>query len=129
MLKAVLFDLDGTLLPMDEPVFIDKYGELLAEKLSKLGYDRLVLSDAFWKGFENMYSNDGSKTNGEVFWNTFTTYFGDDAIKYKEIVLDYFANEFLGTKCKTEENPLAKTIVNFVKENNLYNTCEICFNL
>ena len=33
-IKAVLFDLDGTLLPMDMDVFINSYFGLLARKLA-----------------------------------------------------------------------------------------------
>ena len=33
MIKAVLFDLDGTLLPMDEEIFIKDYFERLSKKL------------------------------------------------------------------------------------------------
>ena len=33
-IKAVLFDLDGTLLPMDQDIFVKSYFGLLAKKLS-----------------------------------------------------------------------------------------------
>ena len=39
MIKAILFDLDGTLLPMDEPAFIAKYAKLITEKFESLGYE------------------------------------------------------------------------------------------
>ena len=35
--KAVLFDLDGTLLPMDQDAFTKGYFKLLAKKLSPHG--------------------------------------------------------------------------------------------
>ena len=38
-ITTVLFDLDGTLLPMDQDVFIKKYFGLLAQKLAPFGYD------------------------------------------------------------------------------------------
>jgi len=38
-LKAVLFDLDGTLLPMDQDVFTKGYFKLLAKKLVPHGYE------------------------------------------------------------------------------------------
>ena len=34
MIKAILFDLDGTLLPMDQDTFIKAYFGLLAKKLA-----------------------------------------------------------------------------------------------
>ena len=44
-LTTVLFDLDGTLLPMDQDIFIKKYFGLLAQKLAPHGYDpeKLIL--------------------------------------------------------------------------------------
>ena len=38
-IKAVMFDLDGTLLPMDQDVFIKAYFGGLVKKLVPLGYD------------------------------------------------------------------------------------------
>ena len=38
-ITTVLFDLDGTLLPMDQEIFIKKYFGLLAQKLAPHGYD------------------------------------------------------------------------------------------
>ena len=45
-IKAVLFDLDGTLLPMDQDSFIKTYFGLLARKLAPYGYEteKLVYS-------------------------------------------------------------------------------------
>ena len=37
MLKAVLFDLDGTLLPMNEETFIPKYLDLLSTRMDPKG--------------------------------------------------------------------------------------------
>ena len=38
--KTVLFDLDGTLLPMDQDAFTKGYFTLLVQKLAPHGYDR-----------------------------------------------------------------------------------------
>ena len=38
-IKAVLFDLDGTLLPMDQDVFLKSYLGSLSKKLAPAGYD------------------------------------------------------------------------------------------
>ena len=83
MLKAVLFDLDGTLLPMDEPVFIKRYGELLGIKTSKLGIDGHKLGNLIWTSMDRMNISDGSKSNDEIFNETFIELYGDEAKKYK----------------------------------------------
>jgi len=46
---AILFDLDGTLLPMDQDVFIGTYFASLAKKLSTVGYEPKQFVDAIWK--------------------------------------------------------------------------------
>ena len=38
-LKVILFDLDGTLLPMDQYVFVKAYFGLLAKNLSNKGFE------------------------------------------------------------------------------------------
>ena len=39
MYKNYLFDLDGTLLPLDEENFVKHYFALLGKKLASLGYN------------------------------------------------------------------------------------------
>ena len=38
-IKAVLFDLDGTLLPMDQEVFVKAYFKGLVTHLAPMGYE------------------------------------------------------------------------------------------
>ena len=60
MLKAVLFDLDGTLLPFDEKEFIKIYFKLLYDKVRPYGYtDFEALVNALNLGTLAMYKNDG----------------------------------------------------------------------
>ena len=49
-IKMVLFDLDGTLLPMDQDVFVKAYLGGLCKELAPLGYDPKVVADGIWKG-------------------------------------------------------------------------------
>ncbi len=43
--KTVLFDLDGTLLPIDQDAFTKGYFTLLVQKLAPHGYDPAALVD------------------------------------------------------------------------------------
>ena len=52
--KAVLFDLDGTLLPMDQDSFVKFYFGGLAKKLAPHGYDPQALIAAIWTGTKAM---------------------------------------------------------------------------
>ena len=48
--KMILFDLDGTLLPMDQDVFVKYYFGLLAKRLAPLGYESEKLIQSIWGG-------------------------------------------------------------------------------
>ena len=49
-ITTVLFDLDGTLLPMDQDLFTKKYFGALAAKLAPHGYDPEQLIKGVWAG-------------------------------------------------------------------------------
>ena len=67
-MNTVLFDLDGTLLPIDMKEFIDTYVELMTGflKSNDLNPDDIVPS--IWKATGAMEVNDGLITNEELFW-------------------------------------------------------------
>jgi len=73
-IKAVLFDLDGTLLPMDQDTFIKAYLGGMAKKLAPHGYNPDELVKAVYAGMKAMTTNDGSNTNEDAFWNAFTAF-------------------------------------------------------
>ena len=71
MIDTILFDLDGTLLPMDNDIFTKGYFKGLAAELIPFGYDAGTLVDAVWRGTAAMVKNDGARPNCEAFWQTF----------------------------------------------------------
>ena len=75
-LAAVLFDLDGTLLPMDQDVFTRAYFKLLAQRFAPEGYPPEEMIQAVWAGTAAMVKNDGSRTNEAAFWSRFEGVFG-----------------------------------------------------
>lgn len=93
-IKAVLFDLDATLLPMDQNEFIEEYFKSLSAKMAKYGYEPKKLIEAMWSGVEAMVLSTGEKTNEESFWDEFKTVFGDKALNDIEIHKDYYENDF-----------------------------------
>ena len=93
-LTTVLFDLDGTLLPMDEDVFIKNYFGKLVAKLAPFGYEPEKLIQAIWTGTKAMIMNDGAETNENVFWNTFMGIYGKESIKDIGIFEDFYRVEF-----------------------------------
>ena len=63
MIKNILFDLDGTLLPMDQDKFANGYFSRLVKKLAPLGYEPQKTVDGIWAGTAAMVKNDGKTTN------------------------------------------------------------------
>ena len=119
MLKAVLFDLDGTLLPMDQDRFTEYYFSLLAKRMASYGYDPKALIDTVWKGISAMMRNDGSRTNREAFWEVFSSVFGKDSPKDEPIFERFYMNEFQQVKSVCEPTPKAREIVSMLRENGI----------
>lgn len=93
-IKVVLFDLDGTLLPMDQETFIKEYFGRMAKKLAPHGYDPNQLVKAIYAGMGAMVGNDGSCTNENAFWKAFTGVLGDQVREDLPIFDEYYRNEF-----------------------------------
>ncbi len=94
MLKAVLFDLDGTLLPLDQDFFVQTYLRKLCAKMAHHGYDPAQLAKNIWTGTYAMIQNDGSKTNEQRFWDCFATTYGQDVRTDEPLFDEYYRNEF-----------------------------------
>ena len=118
-LKAVFFDLDGTLLPMDMDVFIKSYFSAISKKLAPFGYDPKELVGSIWQGTKAMIKNDGSKTNEEVFWESFVSYYGVDKLKDTVYFDKFYEENFDDLKAVCGFNPKSAEIVNSLKEKNL----------
>lgn len=120
-IKAVLFDLDGTLLSMDQDHFIETYLKMLAAHLAPHGYDPKEFAKALWKGTGAMILNNGEKLNEAVFWDVFTKLFPDRDLSAD---IKYF-DEFYETKFDfvkdvvVKDEPLSRETVDFVKAKGL----------
>ena len=116
MIKAVLFDLDGTLLPMDEEYFKKIYFGAVYKKIAYLGYTLDELLKVIWYGTKKMIQNDGSQTNEELFWKSFIEVHPDRLEENKENFVDFYSNIFptLGHTCGYQ--PLAKDFIKALKD-------------
>lgn len=119
MIKAIFFDLDGTLLPMDEDEFTKLYFKLLCKKLVPYGFNPEELINIIWTGTKAMIKNDGSKTNEELFWDIFVDHYGKESLKNKSEFDEFYVNEFKETSLVCKQNPLAKEIVRVAKSKGL----------
>lgn len=116
MIKTVIFDLDGTLLPMNQEEFLTAYFHKLVTKMAPYGYDAKELIKSVWTGTAAMVANDGSGTNEEKFWDTFTSIYGEEARKHEAVFEDFYQNEFQGVEDACGKNPLAKETIDLLKK-------------
>ena len=93
-IKAVLFDLDGTLLPMDQEKFIRGYFHALTAGMAKRGFEPERFSKALLYGVGAMMKNQGADTNENVFWTAFESIYGEPSRVKEELFLDFYNNEF-----------------------------------
>ena len=116
MIKAVLFDLDGTLLPMDEEYFKKIYFGEVYKKIAYLGYTLDELLKVIWYGTKAMIKNDGSQTNEELFWKSFIEVHPDRLEENKENFVEFYNTIFptLGHTCGYQ--PLAKDFIKALKD-------------
>jgi FMN phosphatase YigB (HAD superfamily) len=115
-LRYIFFDLDGTLLPMDQDHFIRTYFNALCSYMEPHGFEPQHFSRTIWKGTEAMFRNDGSQTNEALFWQAFVTGFGPDAIQYKPILDTFYHTHFPTVQSACGYDPQACKTISKLKE-------------
>lgn len=115
-IRYCLFDLDGTLLPMDQDIFVKSYFSRLATRLAPRGYDPKALIAAIWSGTKAMIKNDGSCTNEEAFWADFAGNFGAKARLDEPYFDEFYRTEFQQVRNDCGFNPQAASVVKKLKE-------------
>jgi FMN phosphatase YigB (HAD superfamily) len=92
--KAVLFDLDGTLLPMEQSVFIQEYLKEIS-----LAVQPAIEPDAFRQAllastWVMSSSNNPEYTNEEVFWRDFQARLGNKLTNVRPLLEDFYSEKF-----------------------------------
>lgn len=116
MIKMVFFDLDGTLLPMDQDVFTKAYFKGLVTKLLPHGYDPKALIDGIWAGTAAMVKNDGACTNEAAFWKCFAGIFGEKVREDEPVFQEFYEKEFQEAAACCGFAPEAKETVAAIKD-------------
>lgn len=116
MIKAVLFDLDATLLPMDQQAFTNTYFQRLAQKMAPHGYETDTFIQSVWRGTGAMVKNDGSRTNEEAFWECFFDIYGEKGKRDIPIFEEFYRVEFQTLKEVCGVNETARSLVDWLKE-------------
>lgn len=118
-ITTVLFDLDGTLLPMDQDTFIKAYLGGLVKVASPYGYEPSLLAKSIMAGTLAMFQNDGQKSNEDAFWASMATVYGDKIMTDAHIFDDYYRTDFQKVAEVCGCNPKANEAVKKVKAKGL----------
>lgn len=120
-IRHILFDLDGTLLPMVQDDFVKFYMPLLAKTYIAQGVkvDPQKFIKAVWAGYEAMVKNDGSRTNREAFWSFFDGQFPVSLEESERIALSFYNGDFNQAAAATRPTPLADQVVKAAKKKGL----------
>ena len=112
-IRHILFDLDGTLLPMVQDEFVRFYMPLLAKSYMEQGVsiDPKKFIGSVWAGYEAMVKNDGSRTNREAFWSYIDKDLPVPAKESERIALSFYGDAFNQAACTTSPTPVADQIV------------------
>lgn len=94
MISTVLFDLDGTLIHMDQDLFLKHYFGHISKHFAALGYDAKKFAKSLIKSVITMLKNDGKRLNCEVFWESFCALYGEDLTRDRDKFDRFYATDY-----------------------------------
>ena len=115
MIKMVLFDLDGTLLPMNQDLFIKEYFAGISKRLVSYGYDPKKLVYAIGEGTKAMFLNNGEDTNEMTYWNKFAEFYGENRSVIEPQFEEFYIKDFSKLKDTCGCNPKAREVLDLIK--------------
>ncbi|NLZ81300.1 MAG: HAD family hydrolase [Clostridiales bacterium] len=115
-MNTVIFDLDGTLLPMDQELFIKTYFKEWAKTIAPFGYLPEDFQKDVWVGTKAMLDNNGSMTNEERFWESFVKIYGEEVREMEPEFHKFYLNEFSRAKVAIAPAPLSDKCIKILKK-------------
>ncbi|MFZ5916146.1 MAG: HAD family hydrolase [Chloroflexota bacterium] len=109
-IKAVLFDLDGTLLENDMDVFLPHYLRLLSARLAHIVPPQEFVPHLM-RASDRMAINDGRATNEQVFFEAFFPIAGHSRQDIEPIFEAFYAEDFASLRQHTRRKPEARQAV------------------
>jgi FMN phosphatase YigB (HAD superfamily) len=109
-IKAILFDLDGTLIEVEMDKFIPQYLKLLASNVTHLVRSSKFISKLMIAS-EAVDKNDGSKTNEEVFEETFFPLIGYTREEINPYIDKFYEKDFPKLRQYTRQKPDARKVM------------------
>ena len=95
-MRAILFDLDGTLLDLDTAAFMRRYFQAI-RRIETPGWDGNLL-DAVAIGTEEMLGRHPGRTNADVFWQRFEDITGRPQHEWLPVFEEFYRSGFPGLR-------------------------------
>lgn len=119
-ITAVLFDLDGTLIGMNQSEFIRLYFIAILDKLAGLGYDKQAMYEALETAIRATKKNNGAMTNEQRFWQTLDEAAPGASTGLRESILSFYSNEFVSVlEGSCSPYPRSMEVINAAKSRGL----------
>ena len=114
-MDTILFDLDGTLLPMDQDVFIQQYMGELAERFTPPDFDRKAFAQALVAATLAQVKNTSEHTNEEIFWQVFAEQTVPDIRSREPEFLRYYETDYRNLRRVVRAGGKARQAVDLLK--------------
>ena len=114
--RAVFFDLDGTLLPMDVEEFMGAYMAKLGAYVAAHGADPHAFGAGMKAGIKAMARHSGDVTNEQAFFEAFYSCVDKDAVDWTALFEDFYENHFPSIGEGVAANPAAARAVKALAE-------------
>ncbi len=113
--RAIFFDLDGTLLPMELDEFLGSYFKALNEFISARGHDPKEFSEALNASIKAMAHHECA-SNAEAFWRTFHARFSADADTMESLLAEFYTGPFCRVGDSVVPNPSIRRAIDILSE-------------
>lgn len=114
--KAICFDLDGTLLPMDIDEFMDAYFGSIYQYVAEHGLNAPQFMEGLKAGTKAMASHQDERTNAQAFWDEFFQHVDETAAPWQELLETYYETVFDGIGAEVKANPAVARSLQCLKE-------------
>lgn len=114
-MNTFIFDLDGTLLPMDLHKFLELYNNQLALAFRELEEPKDIV-EKLWASTKHTIVSDEQISNFDKFFNDFSKRVDKDVESYINVFDSFYDNEFLKTKEGTSKSDELIEAINVLKQ-------------
>ncbi len=119
MIDTILFDLDGTLLPLNQDRFARAYLDAVADFFAQSGYNGRHVVRALWEGMTAMLQNDGSQTNADAFWAGYCHRMGPNGRQDALLFEEFYASEFAKVRRICGDGTQSAELISWLKAQNI----------